>query len=87
MAAKFTPEALAERQKELKAEIGKITAITGPKRAARDKHVQEADAKRKAMNAELKALEGPLAELHREAAMIAKALGGKSMNTTTAGHA
>jgi hypothetical protein len=84
MAAKFTPEALAERQKELKAEINKITAVTGPKREARDKHVQDSDTKRAAMNAELKTLEGPLAELHREAAMIAKALGGKSLGTQKA---
>jgi hypothetical protein len=83
MAAKFTPEALAARQQELKAEISKITAITGPKREARDKFAQEAGAKCAAMNAELKALEAPIAELRREEAIIAKALGGRSLGVAT----
>jgi hypothetical protein len=84
MTMKFTTEALVERQAEVKAELKKVMEVSGPKRAARDAFVQETDAKRKAMNDELKVLEAPLAELHTEAAMIAKALGGKSMSIKAA---
>lgn len=84
MAMKFTTDSLIERQAEVKAELKKVLEASGPKRAARDAFVQEHDAKRKAMNEELKVLEAPLAELHTEAAMIAKALGGKSLGVKQA---
>lgn len=78
--ALFTKETLQERRAEIVDEIAKIEAVTGPMREARDAFVQEAEAKRRAMDKELKEAEAPLIELRREQALIARALGAKSIS-------
>lgn len=81
--AVFTEEALRARQAEVKAEIAEIEAVTGPMRAERDALVQEAEIKRRAMDEKLKEAEAPLFDLKREQAMIARALGAKSVRITS----
>lgn len=82
MSVVFNIDNLRARQKELKAEIQKILDVSQPERETRDRFVQETDAIRRKMNEALKALEAPLAELRNEEALIAKALGGRSLSTS-----
>lgn len=80
MASPFTIKNLQTRMAEVKEEIAAIMAKAGPLREARDAWSAEADRKRQEMNAEIKAVEAGLFDLRQEEAMIAKALGGKSLN-------
>lgn len=79
MVTKFTTLNLETRKVELEDEIKKITDVTEPLRAARDKFVQDHDIERKRLNDELKAAEEGLFDLRTEQGRIARALGGKSL--------
>jgi hypothetical protein len=80
--ASITEEALRKRQAELKDEISKVEAVSGPLREARDAYSLEADAKLKDMAEKMHSAEASLFELKKEAGMIARALGGKSLNSS-----
>ena len=77
---KFDEASMRARQAELKAEIAAIRAVTDPMRAERDRYSQETSAKLKSMDESIREAERPLFDLQNEAGIIAKALGGKSLN-------
>lgn len=76
----FQPENMRKRFHELGKKREAILAKTMPLRAQRDKIVQDADVKAKALADQFKKLEkdGALFDIDMERAMIARALGGKT---------
>lgn len=83
MASPYTAEAMRARMTELDQMKAAIEAKTGPLKASRDKILQDADAAAKAIAEQFKKIEKSegLYEIDMERGMLAKALGGKSLNT------
>lgn len=63
---------------DLTAQAEAIQAASAPLREARDVYVQETDAKRRIMDAELLAAETGLFDIQQKRARIARMLGGKT---------
>lgn len=78
--SQFRPENMRNRFHELGKKREAILAKTTPLRAQRDKIVQDADVKAKALADQFKKLEkdGGLFDIDMERAIIARALGGKT---------
>jgi uncharacterized coiled-coil DUF342 family protein len=76
----FSPENMRKRFHELGRKREAILAKTTPLREERDKIVQEADAKAKALAAQFKQIEkdGGLFDIDMERGMLARALNGKT---------
>ena len=79
MTTKLT-ELLRVQLAELNHKRDSILAKSGPLREARDKFANEAREKEMAMNAQIKEAETGLADLDRDRAMLARALGGRRMS-------
>lgn len=82
--AAITENDLRARQAEIKAEIAAIEASTVPMRQARDAFIAKHQEERAVMDAALREAEAPLLALRSEAAMLARALGGKRLSVRTA---
>jgi hypothetical protein len=77
--ADFTkPDELRQRFAELTEQRSQILALSTPKRAARDKVVADAALAAAPLDAEIKRIEAELFDLDQEAALIARALGGRT---------
>lgn len=76
----FSPDVMSKRFHELGKKREAILARTTPLRAQRDKILQEADAKAKALAEQFLKIEADegLFDLDRERAVLARALGGRT---------
>lgn len=74
----FTKEAMRARFAELQATIKEIEGRAAPLRQERDDFVNAARARELEMNADIKEEEAGLFELRQEAAMLVRALNGKT---------
>lgn len=74
----FDTATMQKRFHDLGRQREDILAKSGPLRSERDKVLADIDARVKALETEIKALERPLYEIDRERAFIARALNGKT---------
>ncbi|WP_267396722.1 hypothetical protein [Sphingomonas sp. GC_Shp_5] len=78
----LSPPALRARFAELGAQRASIIAVSGPLREERDAIARQADEQLSAKAAEINEVEADLLAIDQEAAMISRALGGKTGEPT-----